>query len=530
MCYRPTMLYLFNDFELDAEKVELRKDGARVALEPQVLSLLLLLVGNRERMVSKDEIIDKVWNGRIVSESAVTSRIKSARHALGDDGRTQGFIRTIHGSGFRFVAEAAETSARTTSLATSRDPCQALPGIREPEAAAAKPSIAILPFRLVGIAGPYPTIADALPHELIAELSRLRWLFVVARGSSFRFRATDPDARRVGAALNVRYCMSGVVEIAGRALRVTVELADTRSGEVVWGERFACDIGDIFDVRSRIVGSIVSALEIQIPLNEARLARLRGTENLDAWSAYHLGLQHMFRFNREDNARASVMFERALAEDPGFARANAGLSFTHFQNAFLRYTGDPAAEAVAARRFAERSVEIDPIDPFVNFNMGRVHWLEHDLDGSLGWLRRATTLSPNYAQGVYARAWTDTVSGRGGEGQANADLAMALSPIDPLLYAMLGTRALSHLVRGDGTEAASWADKAARAPGAHVLIAMIAVIAHALNGDDEKAAAWATNVRSRDAKMTQSEFLRSFPFAQEATRRSISKALAQYGF
>jgi TolB-like protein len=393
------MAYIFDRFELDAEKVELRKDGTRVALEPQVLSLLLLLVENRERMVSKDEIIEKIWKGRIVSESALTSRIKSARRVLGDDGKSQRFIRTIHGTGFRFVAEAVPKRAPAIELAAQRGPCQEQPAAGEPEAAAAKPSIAVLPFRLVGIAGPYATIADALPHELIAELSRLRWLFVIARGSSFRFRSDNSDIHRIGEALGVRYCLSGVVEIAGKSISVTVELADTRNAEVVWSERFAFDISDIFEVRTRIVTNVVSALEIQIPLNEARLARLKGTENLDAWSAYHLGLQHMFRFNCEDNARASMMFERALAEDQGFARAHAGRSFTHFQNAFLQYSKDPAADAVQARRSAERSIELDPMDPFANFTMGRVFWLEGDLDGSLGWLRRATTLSPNYAQG-----------------------------------------------------------------------------------------------------------------------------------
>lgn len=520
------MIYLFANFELDAEKVELRRDETTVALEPQVFSLLLLLVENRDRMVSKDEIIEKVWDGRIVSESAVTSRIKSARRALGDDGKSQRFIRTIHGSGFRFVVD--RVRVKTAGPAPSSNSVEVGQEAPETDATAAKPSIAVLPFRLVGIAGPYAVIADALPHELIVELSRLRWLFVIARGSSFRFRAIDADARRVGEALKVRYCLSGQVEIAGEAMIVTVELADTRDGGVVWGERFTTEMGGVFEVRSQIVGSIVAALEIQIPLNEARVARSKPTENLDAWSAYHLGLQHMFRFNKHDNAKATMLFERAIADDRGFARAHAGLSFTHFQNAFLRYMEDPEAEAVQARRFAERSIELDPLDPFANFTMGRVFWLEQDLDGSVGWLERATTLSPNYAQGVYARAWTDTVSGRGTEGQKNADLAMSLSPIDPLLYAMLGTRALSHLVRGNEPEAANWADRAARAPGAHVLIGMIAVVSHSLNGDDGKAAAWASNVHSRNPTITQNEFFRCFPFGDDSIRRSVSRAFSKH--
>jgi DNA-binding winged helix-turn-helix (wHTH) protein/tetratricopeptide (TPR) repeat protein len=524
--YCQVMIYVFDGFELDADKVELRCGHVTVPLEPQVFAVLLLLVENRERMVSKDEIIEKVWDGRIVSESAVTSRIKTARHALGDNGKSQKFIRTIHGSGFRFVAEVTTKKTETAGLAASAA-SQEPP---EPSAAAAKPSIMVLPFQLVGIAGPYSTIADALPHELITELSRLRWLFVIASGTSFRFRDVDPDIRSIGALLNARYCLVGVVDIVGQSMTITVELADTRDAGIIWGERFAANVGRVFEIRSQIVASIVTALEIQIPLNEARLARLQQTEDLDAWQAYHIGLQHMFHFTCEGNAAAAVMFERALARDREFARAYAGLSFTCFQNAFMQYAPDPAVAADEAKRFAERAIELDPMDPFANFTMGRAFWLQGDLGGSLSWLDRATTLSPSYAQGVYARAWTDTVSGRGDEGLANADLAMSLSPLDPLHYAMLATRALAHVVRGEDAEAAGWAERAARDPGAHALIGMIAVIAHGLNGDDEKAAAWAANVRGRINNMNQDFFFRSFPFEHEQTRKRIIKVFEKYGF
>jgi DNA-binding winged helix-turn-helix (wHTH) protein len=517
------MIYRFGSFELDAGKVELRKDDTQVAVEPQVFALLRLLVENRDRMVSRDEIIEKVWEGRIVSDSALASRIKSARRALDDDGRAQRFIRTVHGAGFRFVADVAIGTSEPLVL-----PAQQLS--QTPVApASTKPSIAVLPFRLVGIAGPYAPIAEALPHDLIAELSHVRWLFVIARGSSFRFRSGDADLRMIGRVLGVRYCLSGTVEIVGNVLTVTVELASTGDGGVIWAERFVATISDVFDIRVRIATSIVAALEVQIPLNEARLARLRSTENLDAWAAYHLGLQQMYYFTKTSNMAAIAHFGRAIAQDANFARAYAGLSFAHFQNSFLHYTDDPQAAAVEARRFAEQGVVLDPLDPFVNFTMGRVFWLEGDLDGSLSWLERATTLRPNYAQGVYARAWTDTVSGRGALGQENADLAMALSPLDPLYYAMLATRALSHLVRGEYAEAAQWAERAARSPGAHVMIALIAVACHALNGDAEKAKAWADNARSRPVSATQVDFFRAFPFPEGPVRRQMAEAFARQG-
>jgi tetratricopeptide (TPR) repeat protein len=237
----------------------------------------------------------------------------------------------------------------------------------------------------------------------------------------------------------------------------------------------------------------------------------------------------MFLFHRADNAVAGELFARAIAKDPRFARAHAGASFVHFQNAFLRYTRDAAAEIRSARRAAERSVELDPLDPFANLTMGRSFWLEGDLDTSLTWLERATALSPSYAQGIYARAWTHALSGRGTLAREDTDTAMALSPLDPLHYAMVATRGLSHIVSDEPEEAARWAERAARSPGAHVLIAVIAVAAHSLNGDRERAALWAANVRERCGSITAAEFFRSFPFADAAARAKIAQALAAFG-
>jgi len=512
------MMYLFDEFELDPSKVELRRTGEVVPVEPQVFALLLLLVENRDRLVSRDELIEKVWDGRIVSESAVDSRVKSARRALGDDGKAQRFIRTIHGKGFRFAAEATEAAAVRDAVGRVVAPSLA----RE---AGAQPSIAVLPFRLIGAPGRYATIAEALPDELIAELSRLRWLFVIARGSSFRFRSPTPDLAAVGTILGVRYCLAGTVEISGSTLTVTVQLVDTRHGGVVWGDRLVSKVAAVHETRVAILARLVAGLELQIPLNEARAARLVAPENLDAWSAYHLGLQHMFRFNRQDNAAAGDLFERAIAADPGFARAHAGLSFAHFQNAFLRYTPDIRSAVRNARRCAERGVELDSLDPFANLTMGRSYWLEGDLEASAAWLERATAISPGYAQAIYARAWTHALSGRGTASRADADTAMALSPLDPLHYAMAATRALSHIVCGEDDEAATWGERAARSPGAHVLIAVIAAAAHALNGDRQRALAWVADVRRRRPALTRADFFRSFPFADTAVRERLAKAL-----
>ncbi|WP_336492493.1 winged helix-turn-helix domain-containing tetratricopeptide repeat protein [Methylobacterium nigriterrae] len=520
------MVYLFDAFELDVDRIELRRSGVLRPVEPQVFALLRLLVENRDRLVSKEEVVGKVWNGRFISDAAISSRIKSARHILGDDGKEQHFIRTLHGQGFRFVADVRTGASRLTVLPSPRHIDEDLPEPTEP----GKPSIAILPFRLAGLSPLRPAIGEAVAHDLITALSRLRWLFVVARGSSFRFRPDDFDTVRIGRLLNVSYALSGFIDVFASRVTITVELAETRTGGVLWGDCFASTIDDIHDLRARIAASIVAALEIRVPLNEAARAALAVPNSLDAWSTYHLGLRHLYRFKRGDNATATALFERAVALEPGFARAYAGLSATYFQSAFLRYSEDPGSDATAARRFAERSVELDPLDPFANVTLGRAFWLTGDIDRSLPWLERSTDLSPSYAHGFYARAWADTVSERDLDGSKNIDAAISFSPLDPFLYAMLATRALTCLIHGDTGQAATWADRAARSPGAHVMISMIAVIAHTLNGDPSRAAVWVADVRRRRGDVSQVHFFTSFPFRDGETRRRIAKAMEDSGF
>ncbi len=522
------MIYRFDAFELDLGKAELRADGQPRRIEPQVFALLAFLVEHRERLVSRDEIFEKVWDRRVVSDSALSSRLKSARKALGDDGRTQRFIRTVHGRGLRFVADVR--IERDDICLTSCDDAQPpdLPAAEHP--GDSRPSIAVLPLRVIGDAGGYETIAEGLPHELIAELARLRWLFVIARGSSFRLRDTALDPCEAGRLLGARYCLTGTVEVTGQRLAVTTELIDARAGDVVWAERFAGYVDDIHAVRAEIRSKILTSLEIQIPLHEAAGARLRDAADLDSWSAYHLGLQHLYRFNSRDNAIAAELFERAIAREPDFARAHAGLSFVHFQSAFMRQTDEISDEIALARDFAQRGLDIDPLDPFVNFTMGRSFWLEADLDRAAAWLERATSLSPNYAQGLYAHAWTDTMSGHSRSARRDVDLAMRLSPLDPLHYAMLATRGFIYMAEGDDSRAARWADRAARSPGAHVLIAMIAAVAQRLAGDERSAAKWAASVRSRNPRLTREDFFRSFPLQPEPMRSRVAAALEELGF
>ncbi len=523
------MIYEFAGFELDVDAAELRAAGALVPVERQVFDVLKLLIEQRDRLVSRDELIEKIWSGRFISDAAVSSRIKSVRRALGDDGRSQRFVRTLHKRGFRFVAPVTLRSPHILPVhaAIAEAPAEERP---DPAILAGKPSIAVLPFRVQSGEAAQTGLGDAIPQELISALSRLRWLFVIARASSFHFHEAAPDMQEIGRVLGVRYGLTGALEFEADSLTADLELTDMRDGGVVWADRLTVGRDLVHELREEIVRRVVGALEIYIPLNEVQHIQHSTSENLDAWASYHLGLQHMYRFTRSDNQSAETHFHRAAKLDANFARARAALSFTHFQNAFMRYTPDPSADMLAARSFAERGIELDPLDPFTNLSMGRSFWLEGRHGDSLPWLERATSINPNYAQGHYSRAFAAVFSPDAGDVHQEADVAARLSPLDPLLYGMRGAHALAYIVAGDYEKAAAWADAAARSPAAHVIIMLIAVVAHGLNEDDISAGRWATRIREIRSDANQALFFGSIPIADAVARQKAGAALARFGF
>ncbi|WP_324826789.1 winged helix-turn-helix domain-containing tetratricopeptide repeat protein [Qipengyuania zhejiangensis] len=524
--------YCFEEFELDSARFELRRNGSRLHVEPQVLSLLILLAANRERMVGKDEIIERIWDGRAVSESAVAARIKAARKSVGDDGKGQRLIRTIHGKGFRFVGDVVERGAvQTVTITTPQPELVAADAIDSALRTSrnGRPSIAVLPFTLVGEPGPHDILVDALPADIIMDLSRMHWLFVIARGSSFRFREPDTDPLAVGRELAVRYCLTGSIEISGQTVTVGVTLVDTRDGEAIWADQYRGDLSELQQMRPDIEAHVVAALELQIPRNEVRLARMRPASGLDAWACFHLGLDHMYRFTRDDNARAAQLFEQSLERDPYFSRALGGLSFTHFQNAFLLYADDPKAEMEVARTFAHRAVEADRLDPFAHFNVGRSFWIDGNLQDSLVWFDQATSLSPNFAQGVYNRGLVGVMVGRTDQADADLSLALDLSPLDPLAYAMVSSRALAALQNGDLGQAAELGARAARMPGAHKHIELIAAFTAHLVGDQAGAQRWLAKARSADPALSADTFFRAFPFANTVAREVMERSMKDLG-
>ena len=525
-------MFRFEEFSLDPDKGELRRDGALIELEPQVFRLLLLLVESEGRLISRDELLQEIWHGRIVSDSAISSRIKALRKALGDDGKQQRLLRTVPKRGFRFVAPiVSETSAplplRSAPVSASRP---AEPSGTDKVARADRPSIAVLPFAAQSDDELTAILAAALPDELITELARLRWLFIIARGSSFRFHSYASDPQQVRDELGVRYCLSGAARTTGNRTSLSIELTDLSSGSVVWSERYEGDTSDVGALREQIKHGVVSAMELEIPYHEAQRAQVVDPEQLSTWASYHLGLQHLNRFTARDLETACEHFRRAIELEPGFARAHAALSAAHFQVAFQRLSRDEGGDSRLAREHAQRGVELDAQDPFANFVMGRVHWLEDDVPSSQGWLERAILLSPSSAKSHYAQAWSDSILGNFREADERVSLALDLSPLDPFRYGMLGVHAFNAVWERDFARAANWSREAAAAPGAHALIALIAVAAHQLDGRREDAQHWADVARKRHAGVTRQHFFSAFPFADPDLQQLFAAGLAKHGF
>jgi TolB-like protein len=293
------LIYNFDHYSLDVSRRELRHGADLVAVNPQVFDLLQYLICNRERVVSKDDLIANVWNGRIVSDSTLTSRITTTRQAVGDSGDQQRLIRTIARKGVRFVGEvrenqssaaasAAKPAAPKHDAATPPSPDKAGPPLPN------KPSIAVLAFANMSSDPEQEYFVDGIVEDIITELSRFEGLFVIARNSSFQWKGKPIDVREVGRDLGVRYVLEGSVRRDGERIRVSAQLIDAESGVHLWAEKYDHDHTGIFALQNTITESVVGAIEPEILVSEGRRAA-QNPANLDAFDCCMRGLWHFHR-------------------------------------------------------------------------------------------------------------------------------------------------------------------------------------------------------------------------------------------
>jgi TolB-like protein/tetratricopeptide (TPR) repeat protein len=365
-------------------------------------------------------------------------------------------------------------------------------------------------------AGPAPGggLADGLTYDVITRLAKLRSLFVIAQGTVFALHARRIGPEEAGRMLNVDYVVAGAVRPRGKRLTVSTELTETRTSRVVWAEIFDEVAEDTFLVLDQIGDRIVASVAGEIETIERNRAILLPPNSLDAWEAYHRGLWHMYRFERADNERARHFFERALRRDPTFSRAYAGLSFTHFQNAFQGWT-ERAPEIDRAFAAAGQALMADDRDPAAHWAMGRALWLRGRQEPSITELEQAIALSPNFAQGHYALAFVHSQAGDPGHAVASADNSRRLSPFDPLLFAMLGARAMALVRLGRFEEAADCAVQAAARPNAHAQVLAIAAFSLALAGRLDEARSQFAELRRALPRYRIDDFLTAMRLAPE---------------
>jgi TolB-like protein/Flp pilus assembly protein TadD len=400
------------------------------------------------------------------------------------------------------VVATASTIVSTTATAP-----EAHAGI----AAARRASIAVMPFAESGAADTRGGAADALAHDVITRLAKLRSLFVIAQGTVFALHDRRVGPQEAGRMLHVDYIVSGSLQRRGERLVVTVELTETRTARIVWSEILNRKLDDALLVLEEIGNQVVASVASKVEAIERNRAILKPPNSLDAWEAHHRGLWHMYRFNRSDNARARHFFETAVRLDPTFARAWAGLSFTHFQNAFQGWA-EREPEIDRAFEAAGQSIMVDDRDPAAHWAMGRALWLRGRHERSVVELEQSIELSPNFAMGHYTLAFVHSQAGDPGAAIASADYSRHLSPFDPLLFGMLGSRAMALVRSGRFDEAAQWAVKAAARPNAHQHIYAIAAYSLALAGSLDEARAHAAAIRKLASGYSVADFLAAFQF------------------
>jgi len=386
--------YLFEEYAFDTDRRELHRGADVVSVAPQVFDLLDYLIRNRERVVSKDDLINAIWNGRIVSDAALTTRLNVARGVIGDSGEEQRLIKTLPRKGFRFVGAVREAQ-EPAGAAVADNP------VEPPKLALTlpdKPSIAVMQFENMSGDPQQEYFADGVVEEIITALSRFRQLFVIARNSSFTYKGRAVDVKQVGRELGVRYVLEGGVRKAANRVRITAQLIDATTGAHLWADRFESVLDDIFDLQDQVMESVVGAIAPKLEEAEIERAKHKPTESLDAYDHYLRGIASLHRGTRDAYDEALRLFYRAIELDPDFAPAYGQAAWCYGRRKANGWTADRVKETCETARLARRAVELGKEDA-VALSTGAfaLAFVCGDLDDGAACIDRALALNPNLA-------------------------------------------------------------------------------------------------------------------------------------
>jgi TolB-like protein/tetratricopeptide (TPR) repeat protein len=491
--------FAFASYRLDPDRRELINGSDTIAIGPRVFDLLLYLVQHSERVVSKQELLHTIWGGRIVSESTMTSHVNAVRNAIGDSGSEQRLVRTVARKGFRFVAEVRVAERPNHNGGSGQ-------GLPDPNAlpapalnAPGRPSIAVLPFLNLGADPEQEYFADGVVEDIIAALSRLGWLFVIARNSSFTYKGRAVDVTQVGRELGVRYVLEGSVRKAADRVRITGQLIDASTGLTVWGERFEGSLNDVFQVQDEVVASVVGAIVPQLERAEIERAHRKPTESLDAYDYYLRGMAKFHQGTKEAVEHALPLFHKATELDPDYAVGYGMAAWCHVWRKLNGWMIDRAQEAAEGARLANRAIELGKHDAVALTRGG--HALGHfggDLDGCIALLDRALVLNPNLLAAWYLSGFQRIARGEPKDAVERFAKGIRLSPLDPEMPRMQTGAALAHMLSGNYDLASLWASKALRELPGFVLAVGIVAASDALAGRKSEAERAIRNLRQLD--------------------------------
>ncbi len=510
----------FNQYEIDPRLGELRRDGAVVQVEPQVLDFLTFLASEPGRIFSRDEIIDGVWGGRIVSDSAISTRINAARQAVGDNGKKQHTIRTITRRGFMFVPDTNAGDSGGPS-GSSGQHIEALP---LPD----KPSIVVLPFANLSGDPEQGYFSDGITDDIITDLSRYNELFVIARHSSFAYRDTDKSMKEIARELGVQYVAEGSVQRSVERVRVSARLFDPNTADEIWAERYNREAADIFEVRDDITAVIVNRLAGQIERLQHRRATSGQKESLSAYDYVLRAQQGIFAVGRDDARHAFNDLKEALEVEPTNARAHALVGWYYITEASNSWGMDPYEAYDKAWEAALKAANADDDEPFALVVLAWVYlWRDRLHDRALLELQKACDLNPSNASYRSYLAFAQIYAGEHEPGKINLEGAMRLNPHFPVLYDNHYMRALFHLKRSN--EALPHAVRVrSLMPQASNALALVAAIFASLDMIDD-----ATQIVGQIQQLSPGytrEFVRNYlPYRSDTDREYFLEMLEKAG-
>jgi TolB-like protein len=517
--------FLFSDHRLDTDRRELHRGSEAIATEPQVFDLLVYLVENRDRVVSKDDLLASIWGGRIVSDSTLTSRINAARKAVGDNGDEQKLIRTIARKGFRFVGE---VSRPTVGAPAHADPADESREPSRPALLLDRPAIAVLPFTNMTDDPAQDYFSDGISEDIITALSKLRWFFVIARNSSFIYKGKAVHLKQIAAELGVGYVVEGSVRKVGERVRITAQLNDVATGSHIWAERYDRDLADVFAVQDEITEAIVAAIQPKLYAAENFRARRKPPDSMDAWDLVMRALSHYWRVTRQDNVVAQALLEKATAIDPNYGHAFGMLATSHTFSAHMGWE-DMATAAPIAERAAASAILADSEDPWAHFALGGVYLFARRFDDSLAEFEWALRLNPNFslARGYYGLALA--YCGRWEEAAAAAQRALRLSPHDPLAAVYCGIASYAEFVGRNYDEAMRLAREGIRQRADFVGAHRVLTAAAGMAGHIDAAKAALQELRRAQPNISLGWIAKQMPIQHEAEREQYLDGFRRAG-